>query len=97
MTFRSDKILQAAEGEPCVLCGKTGTTIAAHANSVALGKGKGIKVPDYYIAFVCDTHHKQIDGVLPLDLAYPTRFDCWLWAFAKTIRVLFDRGIIGVK
>lgn len=50
MSFRSKKLLDSARDQPCVLCGSKGTTVAAHANSVALGKGVGIKAPDYYTA-----------------------------------------------
>ena len=62
MHFRSKKLMRSAEGQSCVLCGVVGLTVAAHANYVEYGKGKGIKCPDCLICFVCDLCHALIDG-----------------------------------
>jgi len=97
VSFRSKKITDAAEHEPCVLCGSRGTTVAAHANSVALGKGKGIKAPDYYVAYVCHDHHLQIDGQKPLDRAYSSPMEMWQWAYIKTVARWFQTGLVVVK
>ena len=45
MSYRSKTLIRAAEGRSCALpeCGSVGTTIAAHVNSVALGKGRDVK------------------------------------------------------
>jgi hypothetical protein len=96
MHFRSDKLLRAAKDYPCVICNHPKPSVAAHANSVSLGKGTGIKVPDFYTAFVCDRHHRQIDGTLPLDLAYATPFDLWSWAYLKTVAIWFRDGLVIV-
>lgn len=94
MSYRNQKLLDAAEGQPCVICDSTETTVAAHANSVALGKGTGIKAPDYFTAWVCQRHHDMIDGRVPLELPYRSPFELWTWAFLKTVKRWFDLGIV---
>lgn len=97
MSFRSQKLLDAAEYEPCAICGAKGTTVAAHANSVALGKGTGIKAPDYYVAYVCQYHHDMIDGREHLSPPYATRQELWQWAYIKTVAEWFNSGLVEVK
>ena len=96
MSFRSSKLLRLAKDRPCVLCSRTGDTISAHANSTALGKGKGIKAPDCCIAWVCQKHHRQIDGTERLDPAYSSPMEMFLWAHAKTVLLWFEEGIVTV-
>jgi len=95
--FRSPKLLDAANGQSCVICGETETTVAAHANSVALGKGTGIKVPDFYTAWVCQIHHDMIDGRRPVALPYASPFELWTWAYLKTVARWFNEGIVTVR
>lgn len=95
--FRSPKLLRAAKDEPCVLCGRRGTTVAAHANSVALGKGRGVKAPDCSIAWVCREHHDMIDGRIPMAIGWGLPEELWLWAHAKTVQRWFERGLVEVK
>lgn len=98
MSFRSQKLLDAAEHEPCVLCGSIGTTVACHANSVALGKGTGIKAPDYYTAWCCQKCHDIIDGRAPISgTIYRDRQEMWQWAYIKTVARWFQLGIVEVK
>ncbi len=94
MTWRKKSLLLAAAGQPCVLCGRTGTTVSAHANSVALGKGTGHKAPDYYVAWVCQRHHDMIDGRTKLEPPYGTAQELWLWAYVKTVAVWFEHGLV---
>lgn len=95
MHYRSKKLLDSAEGQSCVLCESIGTTVSAHANSVALGKGTGIKVPDYYSAQVCQRCHDMIDGRIPLQgVPYASPFEMWTWAFFKTVARWFQQGIV---
>lgn len=96
MTFRSPKLLRSAEGQACVLCGSVGTTIAAHANSVALGKGTGIKAPDYYAVHLCQGCHDLYDGRQG-KLTKQQKEEMWTLAFIRTIARLFNQGIVGVK
>lgn len=62
------KYLAAARGQSCVrpACGiNNGTTIPAHYSgkfSNLLGKGRGIKCHDLFIADLCDGCHQYFDG-----------------------------------
>ncbi len=96
MSFRSAKLLKAANGQSCVLCGSVGSTVAAHANSVALGKGTGIKSPDFYAVHFCQEHHDLYDGRRP-GWNKQQKEEMWHLAFVRTIARLFDQGIVVVK
>ena len=93
MTFRSPKLLKAANGRPCVLCGSVGTTVAAHSNSLEHGRGFAHKAPDYYIAYLCQKHHDEIDGRSG-GLSKEQKREMWLSAFVRTMAVLFEEGIV---
>ena len=95
MSFRSPKLIRSAKGQRCVLCGLD-CSGAAHANSVALGKGKGIKAPDYFTAWLCQRHHDMIDGRIPMQLGWGDPKELWLFAFAKTVEQWFIQGIVEV-
>jgi hypothetical protein len=97
MSFRNKKLLNAVRDQPCVLCGSLGTTVAAHANSVALGKGTGIKAPDYYTAWVCQHCHDVIDGRSPVSgTVYRDRQEMWTVAFLRTVARWFELGVVKV-
>ena len=63
--FRSKKLLEGARDQACVYCGaKDGTVVAAHYQgfrSHYLGKGKGTKVSDLYVADLCSKCHEKFD------------------------------------
>lgn len=94
--FRSPKLLASAEGQPCGNCGMTGTTVSAHANSVALGKGTGIKCPDMYVADLCNVCHALVDGRLGR-LTKEEKWELWLRAYFKTVARWFNSGLVRVK
>lgn len=96
MTFRSPKLLKSAEGQPCMICGSVGTTIAAHANSVALGKGTGIKAPDFYTAWMCQVCHDLYDGRRG-KLTRAEKEEMWVTAYLRTVKRWFELGIVRVK
>lgn len=96
MTFRSPKLLKAANGRPCVLCGSVGTTVAAHSNSLSHGHGMGYKAPDFYVAYVCQMHHDQIDGRAG-GLTREEKRDLWMAAWVKTVDIWFTEGMVAVK
>lgn len=96
MSFRSKKLLASAEGQACTICGSVGTTVACHANSVALGKGTGIKAPDYYAVHFCQQHHDLYDGRIG-KLTKLEKEALWTTAFIRTVKRLFDQGIVIVK
>lgn len=96
MSFRSKKLLDAAKGAPCMICGSVYTTVAAHANSVALGKGTGIKVPDYYVAYLCQTCHDLYDGRRGA-LTKDEKEEMWVTAYLRTVKYWFEQGIVEVR
>lgn len=93
MTYRNPKLLKAANGRPCTLCGSVGTTVAAHSNSLADGKGMGLKVPDYFIAYLCHVCHDKVDGRY-LGLTREEMRDLWITAFQRTVAIWFEEGIV---
>ena len=93
MTFRAPKLLKAANGRPCVLCGNVGTTIAAHSNSLEHGRGFAYKSPDYFTAYVCQICHDEIDGRSG-SLTKEQKRDKWLSAFIRTVAIWFEEEIV---
>ena len=93
MTFRSKKLLDAARDKPCVLCRSTGTTVAAHSNSLEHGRGIGHKAPDYYVAYICQGCHDKIDGRYG-GLTKEAKREMWLRAFIKTVAIWFEDGVV---
>lgn len=87
---RSERIMQAANGQPCSLriasfvpgynCSGRDTTIGAHLP--VQGKGTSTKVTDLAVAFSCDRCHRILDGASDEDMKrrtyiverYPTAF-----------------------
>ena len=96
MTYRSKKLRAAANGLPCVLCSRTGTTVAAHSNALEHGRGFAHKAPDYMVAYVCHGCHDQIDGRSG-GLSLAEKRELWLQAWVKTVRYWFENGIVEVK
>jgi len=93
VTFRCSKLKKAANGLPCVLCRSTGTTVAAHSNSLEHGRGMGHKAPDYYIAYLCQVCHDRVDGRAG-GLSKEEKRQLWTTAFIRTVAVWFERGIV---
>lgn len=97
MTFRSPKLLRSAHGQSCANCeANNGTTVAAHANSVAHGKGIGIKCPDFLAADLCDVCHALVDGRLG-KLTKEEKWELWIKAYLKTVKRWFESGTVVVK
>jgi len=95
--FRSRKLLDSAEGKPCAFCLQNdGTTIPAHLNSVALGKGTGIKCSDAIHARACHTCHSLYDGRVP-GWSPAERFERFAWAYFRTVKAWFDEGIVRLS
>lgn len=93
--FRSKKLLDSAAGRSCVICGSLGTTVAAHANSVALGKGTGIKAPDFFAVHLCTVCHSLYDGRIG-KLTKREKEDLWHTAFVRTVARWFNEDIVTV-
>lgn len=96
MTYRNKKLLASAEGQSCTICGSVGTTVACHANSVALGKGTSIKAPDYFAVHFCRECHDLYDGRAGM-LTKEQKEEMWTTGFIWTVKRLFDQGIVIVK
>ena len=93
--IRSDAIRKAANGEACTWpgCGAMdGTVICAHSNLSVHGKGRGIKSDDVFVAFLCSTHHRMLDES---HISKNEKEWNFMRAMSNTIRILWDRGIIG--
>lgn len=65
-------IRKSAKGEECTVnlpmgvCNfNTETTVLAHSNSLADGKGMGLKAPDTRAAYTCSSCHDVLDGRKP--------------------------------
>lgn len=92
MTFRSKTLLDAARDQACVMCGaQDGTVVAAHRNE---GKGMGLKVPDYWNAWLCHACHSRLDQVK--DMTREQRRAFWNEAFVRTAAQWFEQGIVRV-
>lgn len=62
MNHRSTALRESARYAPCALCGaEDGTVVWAHPNSVASGKGFGIKAHDALGAYLCFHCHTTVD------------------------------------
>lgn len=91
MTYRNRKLLDLANGAPCMSCGaQDGTVIAAHANWSDFGKGMSHKASDAAIAFMCRTCHAEIDQGARLTKA--ERRSKWVEAAVKTWVWLVETG-----
>lgn len=97
--FRSPKLLQAAKGQSCVICGtEDSTVVAAHycgkyANS--LGKGLAEKAWDHVCAQLCGRCHAELDSYDGGNNdARSIRF---FLAIFETQRRLFERGVLKVN
>ena len=97
MSYRSKKLLASAEGKPCAFCLRNdGTTVPAHVNSVAMGKGRGIKSPDCLHARACMTCHSLYDGRIP-GWSKAERDDRFALAFMRTVVSWFQEELVVVK
>lgn len=64
MTFQSQKLRDASEGQICVRCGETRGVVGAHYTGVrrlAYGGGLGKKVHDFLTADLCQACHLLMD------------------------------------
>lgn len=96
MSFRSPKLLQSAKDQPCVLCHAGRTTVSSHLRSVEFGSGTGIKCPDYFTAWLCQSCHDLVDGRKG-NLPASERREMWLRAYLRTVQQWFEQGIVVVK
>ncbi len=97
-------ITESARGEECqvrlpgICLGTRDTTVLAHGNGSAYGKGFWAKSPDYQGAYACWTCHDVYDRRLPIpkDIAM-TREQVELYfahAVFRTQRILQAKGLL---
>ena len=90
--MKIQKLRDSARDAPCMLCGtRDGTVVAAHRNE---GKGMGLKVPDFWVAYLCHGCHHEIDNGKAM--TREERRTAWLRAYANTTRYWFMQGIVKV-
>ena len=98
-------ITDSARGEDCQIrisgvCNfDRATTVWAHANGSAAGKGIGMKSPDLLGAYGCFACHQCVDGQRPPPMGW-TRDDVRLafWqGHARSILKLIEKGIVVLQ
>jgi cytochrome c553 len=78
------------------MCGtEDGTVVAAHSNSLADGKGKGLKASDAAVAALCFRCHSELDQGKSWNKQ--ERRDKWLDAHLKTMRALIEGEVLVVR
>lgn len=89
---RSKALLEACRLIPCQHSGVSdGTVCAAHSNSMAHGKSRGVKADDNRVAALSYAVHSMIDQGSRLTKA--EREELWWQAHVKTVRELLKRGL----
>lgn len=93
--IRSKKLTDSAEGKPCVICGRVGTTVACHSNFGEHGKGGGIKASDIFSVRLCQLHHDQLDGRQG-KLTRIELHELFALAHQRTIQAWIEEGLLTV-
>lgn len=89
---RSPKLMQAYRKIPCQACGiDDGTVVGAHANTAAMGKGRGIKASDQFAASLCHRCHAEVDQGRTMSRTERERV--WSDAHVKTVSELVRLGL----
>lgn len=90
------KLLDAARQYPCAHCNRNdGTTVAAHCNELALGRGHSHKTPDYLVAYLCHECHDYVDGRRG-GLMLLEKRAMWNRAYVVTVSWWFRDGLVAV-
>lgn len=92
-------MLDAAQGQPCVLCQfdhieNDITTVPAHLPGSIYGMpaGMGEKTHDWLVGHVCDPHHAYLDSEKGR-----RNIQIRMLALCLTLQRLFEQGVIVVK
>lgn len=101
------KITESARGEMCqvripgVCNGNPETTVWAHANGSAAGKGIGMKSPDILGAYACSFCHDEYDRRNSKSRHFGHQrkdVELWFWqGHARSICILIEKGLIAVE
>lgn len=85
--YRNKKILEAARGEDCTICGiNDGTTVFAHFDKGYAGKGIAQKADDCAGVFACAACHSALQIAT---------CDAVLRGYYRTMRKLIDKGVLS--
>ena len=90
--YRNPKLLALAKDAPCSNCGKTSTTVSAHANFSWAGKGMGRKADDSFHCHLCYECHHYLDQSKTMSKTDKEYF--FLKAMAKTYDYLLKQGLL---
>lgn len=97
------RIRKSAKGEHCqirlpqICNGNPETTVLAHANGSAAGKGMGMKAPDYLAAYSCSSCHDVVDRRRPVQMMTRDEVEVAFWeGVARTLRILEEKGLLKV-
>jgi hypothetical protein len=102
--IRSQKVLRSAKGQPCsarfpgICNGNPETTVWAHLNGGAFGKGLGVKAHDvlgFHACFACHSYLDVGHGTRPI-LTNDVLLECVLSAVCETYVRLITAGIVIV-
>ena len=97
--IRSRGIRESARGQACtvrspVCNGDTDTTVWAHSNFAAHGKGMGHKASDLFGCYACAACHMWLDAG---PASRQEKELAFLRAWALSLAVLVDLGIVSVR
>lgn len=95
-------IRKAARGQECTLqilgvCnGDSSTVVLCHSNSLADGKGMGLKAPDTAACFGCSSCHDVLDGRRPRPdgMTYEQVDTYFRFAVQRTHAILRTKGLM---
>ncbi len=94
------KITASARGQECqvrypgICNGNPETTVWAHANGYAAGKGKGLKGADILGAYCCSACHDAYDGRTRAKY-HPVELERMFWeGHARSVVMLLKAGLI---
>lgn len=99
---RSKKIRDSARNEDCQLrlpgvCrNRTDTTVWAHSNLLAHGKGKSMKADDRYGCYACFDCHAVLDGNtrMPDHLTRAIVLECFMEGMDRSRKALHEKGLL---
>ena len=99
VVIRSRAIRESARGQACTvrspLCnGDSDTTVWAHSNLGAHGKGMGHKASDLFGCYACAACHMWLDAG---PASREEKELAFLRAWALSLTVLVDLGIVSVR
>jgi hypothetical protein len=99
--YRNKKILAHAKGQRCqmripgVCNNDSSTTVAAHSNLAAHGKGMGTKAHDIFVCESCSACHDAYDKRVRSNYSSEELQEFFRDGMHRTWVVLFKDGVIG--